>query len=250
MIVRFACLALLALGPACSAAQPTARPSLTVWAWERPEDVRFLDPERHAVAVLVGTIGLDAGRLVPERRRQPLALSVASNKTAVVRLEATPGAIAERSVPLADAVAERVLVWAAALEPSAVQIDFDARVSERPFYRLLLEQLRRRLPPTTRLEITALASWCLGDPWIADLPIDDAIPMLFRLGVDEVAVRAHLARGGDFAVPLCRKSLGLSLDEPLEEFPTGRHLHVFNPQRWSAPALAHFERNLRSRGLR
>lgn len=225
-------------------------PTVTVWAWERPEDLRFLDPERHAVAILVGTIKLDAGHMVPSRRRQPLRLPTGIGKTAVVRLEATPGAVARRSEVLAAEVAERVVAWAEALGATAVQIDFDARVSERLFYRILVDRLRGRLLATTRLEITALASWCLGDPWIADLAIDEAIPMLFRMGVDNTTVRAHLGRGGDFAVPLCRQSLGLSLDEPLERLPPGRQIHLFNPQRWSPPALANFERDLRSRGPR
>src|SRR5450755_4544015 len=42
----------------------------------------------------------------------------------------------------------------------ALQIDFDARLSERPFYRGLLAELRNRLPPDIKVEITALVSWC------------------------------------------------------------------------------------------
>src|SRR5205085_1172314 len=60
---------------------------------------------------------------------------------------------------------------------SAVQIDFDATESERDFYQDLLVQLRKRLPETMPLSITALASWCLYDDWIAGLAVDEAVPM-------------------------------------------------------------------------
>src|SRR5262249_59556332 len=64
---------------------------------------------------------------------------------------------------------------------SGVQVDFDAVESERPFYRDLLTRLRPKLPPTTSLSIPALASWCAADAWLDGLPIDEAVPLLFRI---------------------------------------------------------------------
>jgi len=126
---------------------------------------------------------------------------------------------------------------------SAIQIDFDARKSERGFYRDLLGHLRSRLPAGLPLSITALASWCVYDNWIGDLPVDDAVPMLFRMGVDDLQVRLHLEAGRDFQPEICRQSLGVSIDEPLRSLPAGRRLYVFNPKRWSPEAV----RNLQSR---
>jgi hypothetical protein len=114
-----------------------------------------------------------------------------------------------------------------------VQVDFDARVSERAFYRGLLERLHEELSRDVRLSITALASWCLDDPWIRDLPVDEAVPMLFRMGPDRDAVLDYLASGGDFKVDLCRHSAGLSLDEPVYRVPRGRTLYFFSPGRWT-----------------
>jgi Protein of unknown function (DUF3142) len=241
----------LALGAASGAGDPPPvhRP-LVLWVWERPEDLRFLDPGRHAAAVLAGTLVLTGDGLEPVRRRQPLALPSGLATTAVVRLETTRDARLPASGAPLDELVERILSWSAPYSPAAVQIDFDARRSERDFYRALLAQLRRRLPAATGLEITALASWCLGDPWIADLPIDDAIPMLFRMGVDEAAVKHHLASGRDFSLPRCRASLGLSLDEPLEDLPAGRRIHLFSPTPWSPSRLAAFEAGWHPRGSR
>jgi hypothetical protein len=121
----------------------------------------------------------------------------------------------------------------------AIQIDFDATVSQRPFYSTLLLTVRRKLPPSMPLSITALTSWCIGDPWLANLPpgtIDDAIPMLFRLGPDAADVLAFLHSGKEFPVAACRNSLGLSTDEPLsEKLLTGRFSGV--PPAWRRKRL-------------
>ena len=66
----------------------------------------------------------------------------------------------------------------------ALQVDFDATVSQRAFYRDVLQQLRRRLPASMPLSITALASWCIFDDWLAGLPVDEVVPMVFRMGAD------------------------------------------------------------------
>ena len=120
---------------------------------------------------------------------------------------------------------------------AAVQVDYDATVSERPFYRALLQDLRRSLPESVRLSITALASWCMGDPWLAGLPIDEAVPMLFRMGPDRLPVLLHLESGGDFGEAACQQSVGISTDEPVRWLPAGRRLYVFHPRSWSHGAV-------------
>src|SRR4030095_8793182 len=105
------------------------------------------------------------------------------------------------------------------LEPgrvSAIQIDFDALVSERDFYRALLQDLRAQLPNNVPLSMTALASFCIGDRWLDDLPVDEAVPMIFRMGADDRTVKNLLTSGEDFREPLCQKSYGIAVDEPLE----------------------------------
>ena len=82
----------------------------------------------------------------------------------------------------------------------AIQIDFDAVTSERNFYRQLLEDLRQQLPDNVPLSITALASFCIGDPWIKDLPVDEAVPMMFRMGTDNESIRGMLAKGRIFVI--------------------------------------------------
>jgi len=202
---RCALIAMLAAG---CAREPSA-PRVTRWAWERPEDLRQLPGD---VAFLAATVRV--GERVDVRpRQQPLAVAPEARLTAVVRIEVAAGA------RLDAAVRKRIVATArrAAARTAALQIDYDARRSERPFYRALLGDLAAALPQH-RLSITALASWCLYDPWIDELDmIEEAVPMLFEMGADSRRVRAALASGADFVSPRCRRSVGVSLAEPLPD---------------------------------
>jgi hypothetical protein len=203
-----------------------------LWAWERPEDLRFLAAGRIGVAFLAGTVRLAGSRCDVRPRMQPLVVDPATTLVAVVRIESDR----RRRPRLTNgqrSTATDAIVRAAGLpRVRALQVDFDAAVSERAFYRSLLAEVRRLLPAGVGLSITALASWCLDDPWIAGLPVDEAVPMLFRMGADHASVLRRLAAGEDFRLPMCRGSLGLSTDEPIELLPAGRRRWVFSPTSW------------------
>ena len=205
-------------------------PSVFLWAWERPEDLRFLDPSEAGVAFLAGTIVLASDEVIVEPRFQPLQTAPGASLIPVVRIETdNPELSPIQMEQTADAI-ERLTFSDHA---DAVQIDFDATTSERAFYRDLLLELDRRREPQLPLMITALASWYLGDPWIRDLPIADAIPMLFEMGPDEEAVRVRLGQGRDFSLPVCRQSLGIATYESLGERPAGRRTYVFHSKPWN-----------------
>ena len=204
-------------------------PRIFLWAWERPEDLRFLNPNKTGVAVLAKTLILDGTQIRIYPRLQPIQLPPGITTLAVVRIES------------ASAIPETALIKMVIEElqefmngPAAgIQIDFDARVSEREFYRQMIEELRRMLPPGKLLSITALASWCIHDDWISDLPVDEAVPMLFRMGKDEDFINRYLSSGQDFLADRSRFSLGLSLDEPQATVPRNRRIYLFNPHPWT-----------------
>ena len=205
-------------------------PSVFLWAWERPEDLRFLDPSEAGVAFLAGTIVLGGDEVIVKPRFQPLRTAPGASLIPVVRIETdNPELSASQVEQTADAI-ERLTFSDHA---DAVQIDFDATTSERAFYRDLLIELDRRREPQLPLTITALASWCLGDPWIRDLPIADAIPMLFEMGPDERIVRTRLGQGRDFSLSVCRQSLGIATYESLGERPAGRRTYLFHSGPWN-----------------
>ena len=221
-------------------------PKLILWAWERPEDLRFIDPSEIAVAYLAGTIRLRDGAVDAVPRLQPLKVPPKTRVSAVVRIESSASA-STRLAPVQREQAVSAIV-SMTNRPGTVgtQIDFDARSSERAFYSDLLRDLRRRLPAGMALSITALASWCMQDDWIAGLPIDEAVPMLFRMGPGDAEVRRRLRRGQDFSDPACRFSAGVSTDEPLPRLHYGRRVYIFHPRAWTAAAAANILREVRS----
>jgi hypothetical protein len=209
-------------------------PKLVLWAWEQPEDLRFVDARHVGVAFLASTVNLSGNKASIRPRFQPLLVPDDAKLIAVVRIEAGQDAALESQQR--DAVVRHLVAVSSLPRVSAVQIDFDATKSQRAFYQDVLVHLRERLPPSMPISITALASWCLGDNWIASLPIDEAIPMLFRLGTGTNEVGTWLASGQDFSAPVCRGSLGVSMDEPWTRLPAGRRIYVFRAKPWTEQA--------------
>jgi hypothetical protein len=200
-------------------------PRLILWAWERPEDLRFVRPGSAGIAFLARTVCLNGGGATSRPRLQPLRFSPGAALMAVVRLESDGGGLPSRE----DAIRE-TLPAAAIPGVHALQIDFDARLSERDWYRGFLTTLRKALPPTLPLTITALASWCEQDGWIRDLPVADASPMLFQMGPGE---RPPI---GDFSIPVCRSSIGVATNELPGSVPRGRRLYFFHARSWTPQA--------------
>jgi len=208
-------------------------PHLILWAWERPTDLRFIDTKKVAVAFLAKSIRLESGEVFVRPRLQSLQLPEGTKVTAVTRIEADrekkPTFTANQRDVTARAIAD-LASWPAVSE---VQIDFDAAQSERNFYRELILDVRQRLPPGTHLSITALASWCMDDNWLANLPVDEAVPMLFRIAGDGKKIVDRLNAGDDFNAEPCRQSYGISLDEQRPRLLPARKLFVFNPDAWT-----------------
>jgi hypothetical protein len=251
-------------------------PRVVFWAWERPEDLRFLAPDEAAVAFLAKTIYLRAAAPHPvsaeaaytepvfttRPRLQPLRITPGTPLIAVVRIEnpgstpawgaGTPGRVAGYAAPstservrLASEIAELQFIPGV----SALQIDFDAPASAHSFYAALLRDVRGKLPAELPLSITALASWCIGDRWLEHLPpgtIDEAVPMLFRMGPGAGDVVRFLGTAEEFPVRACSSSLGVTTDEPFSKALLGRmtaakairtegkRVYVFSPAAWIA----------------
>jgi hypothetical protein len=212
-------------------------PRVMLWAWERREELSFIDPHEVGVAYLARTLYLSSDQVMVRPRQQPLILPRDSVVIAVVRIEAGWRAAATMTPHQRDETA-RAIARVADFSPAAIQIDFDALRSQRAFYRDLLADVRSRLPPSMPLSITALASWCIYDDWLGDLPIDEAVPMLFRMGKDSDGIAAYLRRGGDFSPAFGRSSVGISLDESGIAAPAGRRVYIFSPRAWTREQVA------------
>jgi len=212
-------------------------PSLILWAWERPTDLRYINPRDIGVAFLAKTIRLHGQEVTVRPRLQPLNLPEGAAVIAVARVETDLIKKAELSGQQREELAAAIVEMARLPRVSRIQIDFDATMSERQFYREVIFNVRGSLPGHVSLSITALASWCTYDDWISDLPIDEAVPMLFRMGVEEKQFSNRLESGGDFNSELCRLSYGVSTDEPRRNLSPARRLYVFNPDPWTEESV-------------
>jgi hypothetical protein len=210
-------------------------PPLVLWAWDRDDDLRFVETSNTGVAFLAATLTLRGEDVVLTPRHNPLALPEGVRRVAVVHVEtdrAAPpvlsGAQLRRFVAtlalVSDEVSHRVL-----------QVDYEAVASQRAFLIDAIAALRRRLPGAA-ISVTALASWCFNESWTGRLQADEVVPMLFRMGYDGRRVRAHLAGGGDFRGTECRSSLGIATDELPDALPPGRRIYAFSPRRWTPDA--------------
>lgn len=234
---RRSTLALILLLTLCTSAGCTGDPlgdlpRIVFWAWERPEDFRGVSGDDAAIAYLARTIHIGEGVVKTEPRRNPLRLDESQSRIAVVRIESA-GKATELSARETARLAAEILEALDNRTVRALQIDFDARVSERDFYARLLRNLREQLPPRIALTMTALASWCYYETWLDDLPVAEATPMFFRMGRDADRVRLDLQAGRPLRSEKCRLSLGLSTDEPLKDLPAVRRVYLFSPAAWT-----------------
>ncbi|WP_211461510.1 hypothetical protein [Collimonas silvisoli] len=248
-----------------------ALPPLMLWVGERPDDVRtWIDgsarqarlngaetkpapsnqEQRIGVAVLDTTILLRDGSATVRRRQQALRLPLAwyadnrlQQKTplvTIVHIDMAGGA----HKPALNEKQKRIIVnavtAAATRSPSqVVQLDFEVMHSQKPFLADIVRRSRDALPANVALSITALASWCVGDAWLSDLPADEVVPMAFRMNGDTKRMREVLDQDGRFPRPECQPSLGLSLDEqPWPDKLRSQRLYLFNRNAWSATPMA------------
>jgi hypothetical protein len=225
-------------------------PRLTVWAWERREDLREVDARTTAVAYLDRTVLVNGGvvrgvQIVPRRQSMLLPATAGLVRIAVVRVEVGAGMALD--TVQADVAAKAIADAADGHEVAALQVDFDARRSEREWYAEVLRRVRAKMPAGMPLSMTALASWCSYDgAWMRGLPVDEAVPMLFRMEPDR---RREGVRGwgaGDFAVrePICAGSVGISTREAWPPDTRARRVYVFADRGWNRDGLAETVRSL------
>lgn len=207
--------------------------TLVLWAWERPEDLRFA-PADAEIAVQTGFVELRGDQLVQRGRRFPLLPGRAPVTTAVVHVQIAPGRPLRWSPALRDRAAQAVLHYGRLAGTRRLQLDFEVRASQRAVLLDLLHAVRAGLPNGVSLSMTALASWCGDERWLSQAPVDEVAPMLFRMGRGGAAIRSRLEAGGDFADAGCRSALAVSTDAPVRRAPAGRRVYLFSPRSWTA----------------
>ncbi|HEY0588877.1 MAG TPA: hypothetical protein VGD52_22265 [Pseudoduganella sp.] len=229
--------AILLLARADSSRVPNAHPALALlplkmaWAWERPEDLRWL-PGDAGVAFVASSIMLQGDGALVRPRTAVLRLEPATARVPVLHVDMSgrePPALNEAQL---QAIVKELLRIAAGANRKVVQLDFEVRRSQRPFLARTIATIRRSLPPDVALSVTALASWCLDDAWLAEGMADEVVPMAFRMGQQQHELRLRLRWQG-FTQPYCRQAAGYATDEPRLRRLAPRS-YYFSPRSWTA----------------
>ena len=210
-------------------------PRVMLWAWERPEDLTFAPQLGVGVAALDRTVTLRGAAIDVQPRRQPLRVDASTPIVSVVRIEADAAAAREADPAR---VAEAIVRAARRPGTRALQIDFDATRSQRDLYRRLVHEVRTRLPRDLPLSMTALASWCAGDAWIDELPVDEVVPMLFEMGPDRFAIAGRVKADAPFGEGRCATAVGVSMREPPSRLPRASRAYVFAYEPWTMKTAA------------
>lgn len=194
------------------AADVSRLPRAMLWAWQRSENLQYINPQKFGVAFLRQTITINGDRISVSPRQQPLKVPANTCLLSVSRIEVDDRARAAFTREQVGRITHAVVQTATGPGVIGVQIDFDARLSERPFYIDVLRSVRRGLPKTSLLTMTALSSWCTFDPWLRDADVDEIVPMYFSMGADKRNILAFLKEGKTLQLG-CKNCLGLSIDD-------------------------------------
>lgn len=241
-------------------------PHVTVWAWERDEDLSYIDPAQVSVAYFAGNIYVQGSLVHFRPRTQKLKLPKGAETIPVFRIESVrrPGARSNGDADIANlkaadyvgrTIANHMKKQGGAKGPKMVQIDFDALEDERPFYKALLRNLHRELPKGTKISITALASWLLADRWIDPGSCDEAVAMLFSIGPGKEDVLSRLKKqpldtGAAIPVAIGISASEIATNKSLFESKVQRNtgsLYLFSSRPWTENRLRNITREALAR---
>lgn len=181
------------------------------WVWPGSNG-----PQRAGeVAVLVESLILRGHGVERSGRTQPLAVPADVRLVPVIHVEAADDAPAEISDRQRRAIVAAVQRHASLAGSGTLQLDFEAPTRQREAYRTLVATLRDALPTHVRLSVTALAHWCTQGDWLDRLPVDEVVPMLYRLGPHADDWRRRFTQGDPALARRCQgPALGFATNDP------------------------------------
>ncbi len=196
-------------------------------------------PAGVGVAYVASSVNLEGSRIHVVPRAN--ALFVRSNTLIipVVHVDASWREPPELNATQRKILVDQVLkVARRAAEQNAarvVQLDFEARLSQRAFLTDVVKDIRAQLPAAMALSMTALASWCAGDYWLATIHADEVVPMVFRMGRDADRLRTQFATDNGFKRARCSTAIGFASDEPglAQVAGQGVRRYFFSPLAWT-----------------
>ena len=217
-----------------------SQPRIVLWAWTHDEDFSFIDPKTTAIAFYAGTLVLGSETATLCRRKNKLFIPKSCHHFPVFRIEnAHP---TEAATDEAFKVALRLISEYCETHPTnKLQIDFDASLLDRPAYLNFLQAVRKKFGDKKAVSITALASWCHGDRWLADAPVDEAVAMFFSLGQGKEEALNLLSKEISITGGKYDQSLGFSVSETetnsvlikSASMKSAKHIYAFSSLGWT-----------------
>lgn len=216
----------------------TASAQQVAWLWDEALLPAWSAQE---AAVLQRHILLTGDTALTRPRMRRPVMPAATQVTPVLHVEVST-VNPPRNMEASRAMIVGALLDAAAASTSGwVQLDMEAKPSQRAFYRSLVRQLRGALPPRIKLSVTALAWWCRSPAWLDGLAADEVVPMFFRMGRDSAAMRKLLEQSPDTLHASCRAGVaGFSPQEPFSANVNQRYRRIywFDMYAWKRAASA------------
>ncbi len=192
-------------------------PARMLWLWDRPQQSLSLPSDAQTgAAVQVQSFWLTGDQVRITPRRNPLHLPAKVAVVPVFHFDVDPNQPFAGTTKQRQSIVAAIVTWNQHKASTVIQIDFEAKPSARAFLLALLLDLRAALPAATQISMTALASWCFGDRWMAnlsanELPVDEIVPMYFRMGrAGSAIMQASLQAVPE---PRCRHAYGTASDE-------------------------------------
>ena len=211
-------------------------PRIILWAWERKEDLRFINNRNIEIAYLALTIRISHNALFIRRRSNILLKGESINAFPVIRIEAANNTLPYLTESLEMNIVNEITSIAIHSNAKRIQIDFDALKSQRNFYKNILKRIRDNLKDT-KISITSILSWCIYDDWIFDNLVDEIVPMSFDLGNEKKQIISELIKNRNLLKPYCRKSLGISTQGGFPILYKVQRLYLFHPNSWTKEDL-------------
>lgn len=200
--------------------QPAAAGERIAWLWDGAQPPAW----SQAHAARLDRHILLSGDAIRSRAGQHRLLEAGTRITPVLHVEVSTLNPPSRLEASRATIVDAMLRAAARSTSGWVQLDMEAKPSQRAFYRSLVREVRAALPPAIALSVTALGWWCRSPAWLDDLAADEVVPMFFRMGKDGAALRELVEHAPQSLHPRCRNaSAGFSPQEPFSEQATERY---------------------------
>ncbi|HEY4370395.1 MAG TPA: hypothetical protein VGN52_00515 [Burkholderiales bacterium] len=226
------CCAYPSLAPA---ATPAAESRRIAWLWDGAGVPAWSAGE---VALVVRHVFLRGDKVLLRPRSSTPALAPQARVIPVVHVQLSGGDPPRDLAHAQETIVTAMLEAARMGNAGWVQLDLEARPSQRADYLALVREIRARLPAATRLSVTALAWWCRDRRWLAPLAADEVVPMYFRMGRDSARLRAIVAGQPRLLAARCNAAAGFSMQEPFAPEVTARYprTYWFDDLRWKTGA--------------